>query len=113
MHQPILMHADIHKRAEIGHVGHRAFQHHARLQIVHRLHALGELGGFKFRTRVAAGFFQLFDNVGHGRHAETLVGKIYRLHVTQRAAVAHQITQRLLRRRQNALHHRIGFRVNR
>ena len=112
MHQAVLMNADINERAEVGDVGHSAFEDHPRQQVVHRLYAIGELGGFKLRARVAARLFQLFDDVGHRRHAEFLIGEINGFQITQFAAVAHQIFQRLLSRRQNALHHRIRFRVH-
>ena len=112
MHQAVLVNADIDKRAEVGDVGHRAFEDHSRQQVVHGLYAIGELGGFKLRTRVAARFFQLFDNVGYRRHAEFIISEINGFQITQLAAVAHQIFQRLLSRRQNALHHRIRFRVH-
>ncbi len=112
MHQAILMHADIHKRAKVGDVGDGAFQHHAGQQVVHGLHAVSKGRGFKLRTRIAARFFQLFDDVGHGRHAELLVGEIDRFQVAQCVAVAHQVFECLLGRCQNALNHRVGFRVN-
>ncbi len=112
MHQAVLVHADIDKGAKVGDVGHRAFEDHPRQQVVHGFHAIGELRGFKFRTRVAARFFQLFDDVGDGRHAETLVGKLGGFQTAEFAAVAHQIFQRLLSGRQNAFNHRVGFRVH-
>ena len=106
------MYANINKSTKIGDVGHRTFEDHPRLQVVHCLDAIGKLSGFKFRTRIATRFFQLFDDVGYRRHTEFLVSKVRRFQVTQLAAVTHQIFQCLLRRRQNAFHHRIGFRVD-
>ena len=38
MHQTVLMHTNIHKRAKIGHVSDRAFQRHTRNQILNLLH---------------------------------------------------------------------------
>ncbi len=66
----VLMHADIDKRAKVGDVGHRTFEDHTRLQVVHCLDAIGKLSGFKFRTRIATRFFQLFDDVSYCRHTE-------------------------------------------
>ena len=106
------MDADIDKCAEVGDVGDGPFQNHPRQQIVHGLYAVCELRCLKLRTRVAARFFQLFDDVGHGRHAELLVGEIDRFQVAQRVAVAHQVFECLLGRCQYALNHRVGFRVN-
>ena len=106
------MNADINKRAEIGDVGDRPFQDHSRQQIVHGFDTIGKLRGFKFRTRIAARFFQLFDDVGDGRHPEAFVSKIGGFQIAQFVAVAHQVTQRLLGSGQNAFHNRIGFRVN-
>ena len=112
MHQTILMNADINKRAEVGDVGDCPFQNHSRQQIVHGFYAIGKLRGFKFRTRIAARLFQLFDDVGDGRHPEAFVGKISGFQIAQFAVVTHQITQRLLGGSQNAFHNRISFRVN-
>ncbi len=112
MDQAILMHANIDKGTKVGDVGDCTFQHHARQQVVHGLDAFGELRGFELRTRVAARLLQLFDDVGHRRHAELLIGEIHRFQITQFAAVAHQHFQRLLGGSQNALDNRIGFRVN-
>ncbi|MNP18039.1 hypothetical protein D3C76_1104940 [compost metagenome] len=106
------MHADIDKGTKIGDVRYRAFQHHSRLQIFHRFNAFGKLRRFKRRARVATWFFQLFDDVGDGWHAEFVVGKIDGFQITQIGAVAHQVFQRLLSGSQNTLHHRISFRVN-
>ena len=112
MHQTILMYADIHKRAKVGDVGYRPLQHHARQQVVHGFYALSKGRGFKLRARIAARFFQLFDDVGDRRHAELFVGEIHRFQVTQRAAVAHQVFQRLPGGGQDTLDNWIGFRVN-
>ena len=106
------MHADIDKRAKVGDVGHCAFEDHPRLQVVHCLDAIGKLSGFKFRTRIATRFFQLFDDVSYRRYTEFFISKVRRFQVTQLAAVTHQIFQCLLCCCQNAFHHRIGFRVN-
>src|SRR5690606_28721944 len=38
MYQTVLVYADVHERAEVGHVGDGAFQHHARLQVVQGFH---------------------------------------------------------------------------
>ena len=81
MHQAILVNADIDKGAKVGDVGNRTFQYHARQQVVHGFHAIGELRSFKLRTRVAAGFFQLFDNVGDGWHTEFLIGEVGRFQI--------------------------------
>ncbi len=70
------MHADVDEGAEVGDVGHHAFEHHARLQIAELLHAVLELGGLELRTRVAAGLVQLAENVGDGGQAEGLVGEL-------------------------------------
>ena len=76
MHQAVLVYTDINKRTKVGDVGHGAFEDHTRQQVVHGFDTIGELRGLKLRTRVAARFFQLFDDVGDGRYAETLVGKL-------------------------------------
>ncbi len=72
------MDTDIHKGTKVGDVGDRALEDHSRLQVVHGLNAIGKGGRFELRARVAAGFFQLFDDVGYRRHAKALVGKVRR-----------------------------------
>ena len=112
MHQTVLMHADIHKRAKVGDVGHRAFQHHAGQQVVHGFHAVSKGRRFELRARVAARLFQLFDDVGDGWNTKFVVGEINGFQVAQGAVVAHQVFQRLLGGGQNTLHYGVRFRVN-
>ena len=112
MDQAILMHADIHKRAKVGDVGHRTFQHHPWQQVVHGLDTVSKGRRFELRTRIAARFFQLFNNVGNGWHTKFVVSEINGFQVAQGAAVAHEILQRLLGGGQDAFHHRVRFRVN-
>jgi hypothetical protein len=61
------MHADIDKGAERRDVGDGAFQHHAGLEILQGLDPLHEHGSLECRTRIAAGLFQLAQDVGHRR----------------------------------------------
>ncbi|SGD43057.1 Uncharacterised protein [Mycobacterium tuberculosis] len=112
MHQSVLMNTDIHKSTEIGDVGDRAFQNHARTQIIHGFNAIGKGGGFKLRTRVTTGFLQFFEDVGNGRHTELFSDKILCFQIAQHITVTHQITEGFLCGLQDFFHHRIGFRVN-
>ena len=66
----------------------------------------------ELRTRIAARFFQLFDDIGDGRHAKFFVCEVHRFQVAQGAAVAHQVFKRLLSSGQDALNNRVCFRVN-
>ena len=81
MHQTILVYADIDKGAKVSDVGDRTFKYHARQQVVHGFHTIGELRGFKLRTRVATRFFQLFDDVGDGWHTEFVIGEVGRFQI--------------------------------
>ena len=113
MHQAILMHADIDKRTEVGDVGYRAFQNHARLEVFHVLNAFLEFGSLEFRTRIAARLFQFADDVFYRWHTETFAGVVGRVQFTQEADVADQILQRPTMLGGDAFYHHIGFRVNR
>lgn len=63
MHQAILVHAQVDEGAKLRHVAHRALQHHAFLQVGNALHALVEARHLEVRARVAAGLFQLGQDV--------------------------------------------------
>ncbi len=112
MHQTILMHADIHECAERGHVGDHAFEDHAGLQVLQFFHSFAKTGGGKFGTRIAAGFFQFFEDVGDGRDAELLIQIFCRAKRIQQTAVADDAFDVLLDVGQDALHQRIRFGVN-
>ena len=76
VHQPVLMHADIHERAEVDHVAHSAGQLHALFEIVdiedvRAQHGLGHLV-----AGIASGLAELLDDVVEGGQADTeLIGK--------------------------------------
>ena len=53
MHQPILMHADVDKRAKIRDVGNHAFEHHAFAQVFNVLDAIAEGRCFELAAWVA------------------------------------------------------------
>ena len=72
VHQSVLVYADVDKRAERRHVGDAAFENHAGLQILHVFYALGKTGRDEFGARIAAGFFQLFQDVAHGRQGQSV-----------------------------------------
>jgi len=107
------MDTDIHKSAEVGHVGHHAFQHHVHFQIFQLFHAFSKARGFEFRARITAGFFQLGQNVFHCRQAELFIGKFSRIELLDKRRIADQRAHLLLHFRQNLFDHRIGFRVHR
>ena len=70
MHKTVLMHADIHERAEIDHVAHRAHQLHAGLQILDIQHVRAQNGLRQILTRIAAGLLQLGQDILQGRQAK-------------------------------------------
>ena len=67
------MHADVHKGAERRDIGHRAFEHHAGLEVVERFDSVLEHGGLEGRARIAARLLQFAQDVGDGRQPEGLV----------------------------------------
>ena len=75
VHEPVLMHADVDEGAERGNVGDDAFELHAGLQVGDLVDALLERRRLELRARIAAGLFQLGENVGDGRDAERGVGE--------------------------------------
>ena len=90
VHQAVLVHADVDERAERGHVGHHALQHHAGPEVPEGLDALGERRGDERGPRVTAGFLQLAHNVGDGGQAEPVVGERLRLQRAERGGAADQ-----------------------
>ena len=112
MHQTVLMHADIDEGAEVGDVGHHAFEHHARLEVLEAFHAFLELGGLELRTRVAAWFVEFLEDVGDGRQAEGFVGELLGVEALEEARIADQRADVAARGLGDALHQRIGFRVH-
>ena len=55
MHQTVAVNADVHKRAEVGHVAHRAAKLHAGLQVLQIHHVAAHQHLRQLITRVAAG----------------------------------------------------------
>ena len=77
MHQTVLMHADVHKDAEVNDVAHRAAQLHAGLQILQLQNVGPENRRGQLVARVASGLDQLLDNVEHCRNADlAITGKL-------------------------------------
>ena len=77
MHQTILMHADVHKDAEVNDVAHRAAELHAGLQILQLQNVGPEDRRGQFVARVAPWLDQLLDDIEHRRNADGAVaGKL-------------------------------------
>src|SRR5690606_29812756 len=75
--QTVLMHADVDEGSEVGDVCNRTFQNHAGHEILQIFHAFLQLGRLEFTTRVATRFFQLGDDVLHGRHADGVADVVF------------------------------------
>src|SRR5690606_33074326 len=103
MDQAVLVHADVDEGAERCNVADHAFQHHARLEVLDVLHALGELRRLELRTRIAARLLQLLEDVAHGRHAELLVGELLGLERAQEGTVADDLLHLLAAAGEDAL----------
>ncbi len=70
MHQPAVLQTDVHKRAEIDDVQHRALQLHARLQVLDLEDVLAEDRRRQVVARIAQRPGQRVENVVHCRHAD-------------------------------------------
>ena len=70
------MYSYVDKSAKGRHVGNCALKDHSRGEIGDLMYPLFEGCGLKFRTRVAAGFIQLSDDIGHRRDTKGLICKI-------------------------------------
>ena len=67
---------DVHERAEDGHVRHDAFERHARLQVLQRLHAVVELRRPEAGPGIATGLLEFEQDVAHREGAEPVVGEL-------------------------------------
>ncbi len=112
MHQAVLVHADIDEGAEVGDIGHHAFEDHARLEVVERLDAVLEFGGLELGARVATGLFQLGEDVADGHQAEGLVGEFLRIEALEETRIADQRADIAAGVGGDALHQRVGFRMH-
>ena len=95
MHQAVLVHAQVDEGAELGHVAHRALQDHAFAQVADVVHAVVEARHLEVRARIAAGLFQLAQDVLDRDHAELLVGKQLGPQRLEHVGAAHQLGHRL------------------
>ncbi len=106
------MHAQIDERAERGDIGNRAFELHARFELLDIVHTDEQLGRAEFGARIAAGFFQLGQHIAHGERAEAVVHELLGAQALQRIAIAHQQADRLACRSQHLFHQRIALRMH-
>ena len=74
------MHADVHERAEVGDVRDDARTDHARLQIVQLVNVLAVGERDEPVARIAAGLFELVDDVVEREGAELLPQVVRVLH---------------------------------
>ncbi len=112
VHQAVLVHADIDEGAEGRDVGHRAFEDHAALEVLDLLDAFLEHRGLERRTRIAAGLFQLTQDVGDRGQTKGFVDKGLRLQLAHDLGIADQRLDVALGCGEYPPHHRIGFRVH-
>ncbi len=111
MHQPVLVYAQIHKRAKGGYVADCAFKHHAFLQVGNVFYAFVKAGYDKVGTRVAAGFFELGQDVFYGDNAKLGAGKLLGLELFEHFGTPHDLRNGFARSSNDLLHHRVGFGV--
>jgi hypothetical protein len=70
-------------------------------------------GGLERRARIAAGFFQFLQDVAHGRQTEALIDIFAGVEALQTSGIADHARPCPALVGQDALNHRIGFRVHR
>src|SRR5256885_881671 len=110
--QAVLVHAQVHEGAELGHVADRALQRHAFLEVLDVFHAVIEAGDDEVRARVAAGLFQLAQDVLDGDGTELLAHELLGLQALEHLGAAHELVHALARGGNDAFDHGIGFRVH-
>ena len=74
VHQPVLVHADVHKRAEVDHVAHRTCQLHAGLQVLHAHHVGAQQRRGQLVAHIPPGAQQLGNDVLQGRFTRSGLG---------------------------------------
>ena len=112
VHEAVLVHADVDKGAEVGHVRHHAFQRHAGAQVFQLVHAFLEGRRAELGAGIAARLFQLLQDVLDGGQAELLVGVAGRVQAGDDAALAHHVADAEFQVIQHFLHHGIGLGVD-
>ena len=110
--EPVLMHADVHKRAERCDIGDDARQLHALFEILHRAHAFGKGKGLEGASRVASGFFQFLHDVGERGQAELVRDIVGKADGLAAFGALHEFADGCARILGHALDHGVGFRVH-
>src|SRR4051812_43945432 len=106
------MHTNIDEGAERRNVGYHPFQDHAGFEILQLLDALFEHCGFEGRAWIAAGFFQLTQNVSHSRQTKGVIDEALRLDLAHNIRIAEHRLDVAFDRDQNLAHDGIGLQVN-
>ena len=112
MDQTILVNAQVHKRPKRGHVADRAFQHHVNVQVFDVFDAVLQFGDFEIGAWVAAGFFQLAQNVFDRDHTDAVVGKQLGFQGFEHVGAAHQLGHGFAGLRHDVFDHGISFGVH-
>ena len=113
MDEPIVMHADVHERAERRDVRDDAFEHHALLEILHRRDVVAELRRRELRARIAPGLRELARDVAQRRLANVPVDVLREIELVDELGIADQLGQLHPEIRRHLLDERIPLRVNR
>ena len=106
------MHTNIHKRAKVGHVGHRPFQHHAGFEIAQGFDPFLKTCEPEFRSRIPPRFLQFRDDVLDSRQTELFCYVILGIQTTQERGIADDIAHFAIIFPGDGLDHAIGFRVH-
>ena len=118
VHQPVLVHADIHKGTEVHHVADGAGQFHAGLQVLHFQHIAAQHRRRQRFARVSPRLLQLGDDIPHCRHAgaQLLRQGLIAHFLRQRRQLLHPLGADLLQRtaaqRQQPFGGRVAFGVD-
>ena len=113
VHQSVLMNADIHKRPEIGDVGNRPLQNHARLKITQGFHTFFKGCRTEFRTRIPARLLKLCENIPDGRQTELICYIILGIQTTQKRRITDNPVDFTAVLCCDALYHTVGLRMHR
>src|SRR5690606_10236600 len=108
----VLVDTDVNEGAEGGNVGHRPLKHHAGLEVLDVVDALREGRGLECRARVAAGLFQLGNDVLDRRKAEAFVNEDARIERLERRRVPHQRANVAATRLYDLASNAVGLRVH-
>jgi len=110
--EAVLVHADVHERAECSDVGDDAGKFHSGLKLLHFIDAFGEFEDFELLARVASGFGEFAEDVFQCGKADVIGDVFLRLDFITSRFVAEEIGDGAAEVGGYGVHEWIAFRVN-